>query len=135
MEGEAMRVRSLVAPIWFACLLTVLPASGYALSLSQMLSGGDEQNLDTFKLIHVADLKEMLSKGTEKVPLYKQNLAGLLTKHDTKVYIYDANSAETRQRFGIIPGATLLSSQDDYSLSVLPPNKDATLVFYCADSH
>ncbi len=46
--------------------------------------------------------------------------------------ICDANSEKTRQRFGVIPGAVLLSSYRDYDPSAeLPGDKAATLVFYC----
>ena len=112
-----MSVRSAVVTISFAAILTITAVRGYAFNLSQMLSGGEEQNLDTFKLIHVADLKALLSKSGDKV------------------HVYDANIDVTRERFGIIPGATLLASDENYPLSVLPSNKHATLVFYCADRH
>jgi hypothetical protein len=112
-----MRIQSIVAPLLFAALVTAIPVSGYAFNLSQMLGRGEAQDLNTFKLIHVADLK------------------GLLAKHGDRVHVYDANVAATRDRFGTIPGATLLSSDDNYPLSVLPPNKHATLVFYCANTH
>jgi hypothetical protein len=112
-----MRIQSIVAPLLFAALLTAIPLSGYAFNLSQMLGRGEDQDLNTFKLIHVADLK------------------GLLANHGDRVHVYDANVAATRDRFGTIPGATLLSSDDNYPLSVLPPNKHATLVFYCANTH
>jgi hypothetical protein len=111
-----MKVRTVVVPILFAALLTIIPVCGHAFSLSQML-GGEDQNLDTFKLIHVADLK------------------GLLAQRGGKIRVYDANGDATRQRFGTIPSATLLASDENYPLSVLPPNKHATLVFYCADNH
>ena len=46
--------------------------------------------------------------------------------------ICDANNEKTRQRFGVIPGAVLLSDYRDYDPSVeLPGDRDATLVFYC----
>ncbi len=46
--------------------------------------------------------------------------------------ICDANNEKTRQRFGVIPGAVLLSSYRDYDPSAeLPGDKAATLVFYC----
>jgi hypothetical protein len=112
-----MGIRSVVVTILFTAMLTVTAVRGYAFSLSQMLGGGEEQNLDTFKLIHVADLK------------------ALLTQRGNKIHIYDANSDVTREKFGTIPGATLLASDDNYPLSVLPSNKHATLVFYCADHH
>ena len=112
-----MGVRSVVVTISFATILTLTAVRGYAFSLSQMLGGGEEQNLDTFKLIHVADLK------------------ALLTQHGNKIHVYDANIDATRERFGTIPGATLLTSDENYPLAVLPSNKHATLVFYCADRH
>jgi hypothetical protein len=112
-----MSSRSIIAPGLLAAMLMAIPISGYAFNLSQMLGGGEEQDLNTFKLIHVADLK------------------ALLAQHGNKVHVYDANSDVTRQKFGAIPGATLLDSHDNYPLSVLPPDKHAKLVFYCADNH
>jgi hypothetical protein len=112
-----MGVRSVIVAISLAALLTTTATSGYAFSLEHMLGGGEEQNLNTFKLIHVADLK------------------ALLANHGNKIHVYDVNSDETRERFGTIPGATLLPSYDNYPLSILPPNKHAILVFYCADRH
>jgi hypothetical protein len=111
-----MSVRSVATPILFAAILTAIPVRGYSFSLSQLL-GGEDQNLNAFKVIHVADLE------------------ALLAKRDNKVHVYDANSAATRERFGTMPGAVLLASDENYPLSVLPPNKHATLVFYCADNH
>ncbi len=46
--------------------------------------------------------------------------------------ICDANNEKTRQRFGVIPGAVLLSNYRDYDPSAeLPGDRDATVVFYC----
>lgn len=45
--------------------------------------------------------------------------------------VLDANGDDTRKEYGVIPGATLLSSSDHYALSELPQNKSARLVFYC----
>ncbi len=53
-----------------------------------------------------------------------------------KVQIYDANHPSTRERFGVIPGAHLLSSSGNYDVAKeLPADKNARLVFYCTDSH
>lgn len=50
------------------------------------------------------------------------------------VAVYDANNDDTREKFGIIPGATLLTSSKDYDTEkVLPAEKDTKLVFYCAN--
>jgi rhodanese-related sulfurtransferase len=45
--------------------------------------------------------------------------------------VVDANGEETRREFGVIPGALLLTSHKDYSLSELPQDKSTNLVFYC----
>jgi rhodanese-related sulfurtransferase len=40
-----------------------------------------------------------------------------------------------RSTSGVIPGAHLLSSDDKYDVATtLPPEKNAKLVFYCADT-
>ena len=51
-----------------------------------------------------------------------------------KAAIFDVNGAGVRTKFGVIPGATLLSSSSQYDLSVLPKNKATKLVFYCANT-
>lgn len=45
----------------------------------------------------------------------------------------DANAADIRAKWGVIPGATLLTSFADYKTAELPKDKDAKLVFYCAN--
>jgi rhodanese-related sulfurtransferase len=53
---------------------------------------------------------------------------------DARATFLDANDANTRGQWGVIPGATLLTSSVDYSLAELPKDKDAKLVFYCANT-
>ncbi|HEY2404981.1 MAG TPA: rhodanese-like domain-containing protein [Polyangiaceae bacterium] len=50
---------------------------------------------------------------------------------DKSATIFDANDADTRQKFGVVPGAVLLSGHKDYPLSELPAAKATKLVFYC----
>ena len=57
-----------------------------------------------------------------------------LLKSDRRPHIYDANGKTTRAEYGVIPGAILLPSSDDYSLRLLPSDKAEKLVFYCASS-
>jgi hypothetical protein len=94
-------------------------APAFAFHLPKILGGtGEEQNLNTFKIIHVADLASMMNGKTPNL------------------HVYDANGPETRDKFGVIPGAKLLSSDDDYDVaSTLPANKRDPLVFYCANTH
>jgi len=43
----------------------------------------------------------------------------------------DANGAATRNKYGTLPGAVLLTSDTKYDLKELPEDKKAKLVFYC----
>jgi len=101
--------------IAIATLFAAAPA--FPLSLSEILGNGPRQDFSTFKIIRVADLKALTDDA----------------KHP--IHLYDANDPDTRAHFGVIPGATLLSSYDNYDLATLPSDKDAKLVFYCADTH
>ena len=87
-----------------------------ALSLA-LVSLSSAMAADSFKLIHVEQLDQML-KAT-----------------DAKVQVLDANSADTRNSAGVIPGAKLLSSSSKFDVSAeLPADKNTTLVFYCANT-
>jgi rhodanese-related sulfurtransferase len=57
-----------------------------------------------------------------------------LKKKDAKVAfaIFDANGKDTRAKEGIIPTAILLNSSSEYDLALLPKDKAAAVVFYCA---
>jgi len=77
---------------------------------------GVSHEADHFKLIHVADL------------------AALRADPNSHVVILDANVEDTRERYGIIPRARLLTSYDNYDVATeLPPGRNAKLVFYCAN--
>lgn len=92
-----------------------LVAQAHATDLSTILK--NKEGPDNFQIIHVSDLAKMMSDST------------------TKVWIFDANHDELREQAGIIPGAHLLSSSDNYNVAVLPKDKSARLVFYCANTH
>lgn len=71
---------------------------------------------EKLRMIEVSDLESM-QKDSKSPPT-----------------LLDANDAEFRQENGVIPGAKLLSSFDRYDLAKeLPADKNAPLVFYCAD--
>lgn len=55
----------------------------------------------------------------------------LSSSHRPKVF--DANSDETRARYGTLPGATLLDSPSAVQ-SALPEQKDEKLLFYCGST-
>src|SRR4051794_39553263 len=81
-----------------------LPAAAYAC--------GDEQHASA-KTVTVAEVAALVK--------------------EQKAYVLDANSQPTREKYGAIVGAVLLSSSSEYDVRELPPNKDAKLVFYCAN--
>jgi rhodanese-related sulfurtransferase len=92
--------------------LRALPALLAVLLLASASASG------LFRKIHVADL------------------AALMGEHPPDLFVYDANPPSLRRSAGIIPGAKLLPSSDRYDVAAeLPPSKDATLVFYCANTH
>jgi len=49
---------------------------------------------------------------------------------DKSATIFDANDADTRKEYGVVPGAVLLTGKE-YPLSALPAAKADKLVFYC----
>ena len=51
------------------------------------------------------------------------------------VAIVDANNDEARKDAGVVPGAILLSSYNQYAVTELPKDKNTTLVFYCYNSY
>ena len=63
-------------------------------------------------------------------------LASMIADSKSHVNIYDANGWALRSRAGVIPNAHLLTSDDKYDVAKeLPAEKNAKLVFYCADLH
>ncbi len=51
------------------------------------------------------------------------------------VAVLDANNSEARKDAGVVPGAILLTSYNQYAVSELPKDKNTTLVFYCYNSY
>jgi rhodanese-related sulfurtransferase len=53
-----------------------------------------------------------------------------------KATLVDANNGEFRTKNGVIPGAVLLTSYNQYDAAKeLPKDKARSLVFYCANNH
>src|SRR5271166_1985589 len=105
-----MKRAGVIATFLIACLGLCAPT--HALSITDLLSKAEGDS--GFKVIHV------------------QELASLMAKPNSKVMVFDANPPDVRQEQGIIPGAHLLSSGDDYdAATTLPPDKNTPIVFYC----
>jgi hypothetical protein len=48
---------------------------------------------------------------------------------------YDANSADTRSEYGVVPGANMLTSSKSYDVGTeLTNDKSKQIVFYCANT-
>jgi rhodanese-related sulfurtransferase len=98
---------------WFAAAIAavaiVIPSKGYTC---------DEEHKQT----------QAAKPAVQKMSV--DALAKLNKEH--KATVYDANSPDTRQKMGVIPGAKLLTSAVKYEPSKeLPATKTDKIVFYC----
>lgn len=110
-------ITSAIIPIVAAAIIAASAAPVLAWDLGNLLNNKSAVP-DKFQVIHVPDL------------------AALMAKLNAHVSIYDANGWGLRSTAGIIPGAHLLTSDDKYDVATeLPADKNAKLVFYCADTH
>ena len=61
-------------------------------------------------------------------------VASWLKQNPMQLHIFDANTDEVRAKNGIINGAKTLSSSSNYIVAqMLPKDKNARLIFYCAN--
>lgn len=68
----------------------------------------------------------------EATPLPERSVTAVAAAlKDKSAVVVDANGAETREKFGVVPGALLLSDHRNYALTELPRDKSQELVFYC----
>ena len=108
--------RSIVSAIVGAIVLSAA-ASAFAFDIGSLLNNKPKEP-DKFAVIRV------------------DKLSSLMNDPNSHVNIYDANGWGLRSTAGVIPGAHLLTSDDKYDVAKeLPANKNAMLVFYCADLH
>ncbi|HUA34073.1 MAG TPA: hypothetical protein VMA09_10745 [Candidatus Binataceae bacterium] len=114
-RNTAKSLSRLIALATLAFVIVGLCSSARAFELSDILKN---KETDNFKIIGVADLTKLMNDPA------------------SHVNIYDANGDGLRSTAGVIPGAHLLTSDNNYNVATeLPPNKGALLVFYCADRH
>jgi rhodanese-related sulfurtransferase len=66
--------------------------------------------------------------SVEQVQKYVQDKAA-------NVAIVDANNDDARKNAGVVSGAILLTSYNQYAMTELPKDKNTTLVFYCYNSY
>lgn len=71
-----------------------------------------------------ADLSDLQQVSVGEVAAWQADGAALV--------ICDANSDDTRAKYGVVPGALRLSNYRDYDVGAeLPADRGARLVFYC----
>lgn len=78
---------------------------------------------------------ESTVKETPVKDITVQEVQQFVNSKAKNVAILDANNSEARQDAGVVPGAILLTSYNQYALSELPKDKNTTLVFYCYNSY
>ena len=70
-----------------------------------------------------ADLSDLQIASVEQVAAWSAS--------GEELTFCDANNSDTRERFGVVPGAVLLTSYRDYNVAAeLPSDPETTLVFY-----
>jgi hypothetical protein len=111
------RVRRSVISMLVAVIVLSMTAGAFAFDIGKLLDNPQKEP-DKFAVIRV------------------DKLQSLMNDPNSHVNIYDANGWGLRSTAGVIPGAHLLTSDDKYDVAKeLPANKNAMLVFYCADLH
>lgn len=88
-----------------------------ALILSTLLVAGITQASEAVKEISVKEVQQFVNSKTKSVA------------------ILDANNDNARADAGVVPGAILLTSYNQYAFTELPKDKNTTLVFYCYNSY
>lgn len=76
--------------------------------------------------------------GVKEIPVKEISVKAVKQLIDSKaknVAVLDANNAEARADAGVVPGAILLSSYNQYAFSELPKDKATMLIFYCYNSY
>ncbi len=114
---EADGIRGALISLIAALILLAPAGTSFALDLGRLLNNKPTEK-DKFTIIGA------------------NGLAALIADRIAHVNIYDANGPSLRAYAGVIPGAHLLTSADKYdAVSSLPTDKNARIVFYCADPH
>ncbi len=87
------------------------PCCGWAFDLGKLLDNVESDNVKSID-----------------VP----GLVALLAGRNSRMFVYDVDPASSREQMGVIPGAVVLSSWDNFDVATeLPKDKNAKLVFYC----
>jgi phosphoribosylformylglycinamidine (FGAM) synthase-like amidotransferase family enzyme len=94
----------------FACALAISAVAGCSKGDQAETEQKDEQKLATMTMDEVE--------------------AAITSGQATAV---DCNGDRTRKKDGILPGAIMVTDEEQYGASELPADKSRKLIFYCAD--
>ena len=83
----------------------------------------------------LATLTGLASAGEAVKEVSVQAVQKFVQDKPANVAILDANNSDARKNAGVVPGAILLSSYNEYALAELPKDKKTTLVFYCYNNY
>ena len=105
--------------------LAVVAASSalWACGSKEPASGGPGASASPSSTVHEHHLAE----------LSVDEVDARIAKNDGKTFVYDNNHDDVYAS-GHVPGAKLLGIKD-IPASAFPADKDATLIFYCANTH
>ena len=74
------------------------------------------------------------AKDTEEIEITTISVEDAATAMQSGAVAVDANSKRTRERYGTLPEAVILTSTSKYELSELPGDKSKDLIFYCSNT-
>ena len=88
-----------------------------------------------FALVLALGAASIAAESTDEKSLHTVTVDQLAALRTTgKAVIVDANNGDTRETYGVIPGAILLSHYEKYDVAKeLPRDHTEKLVFYCAN--
>jgi phosphoribosylformylglycinamidine (FGAM) synthase-like amidotransferase family enzyme len=94
----------------FACALAISAVAGCSKGDQAKTEQKDEQKLATMTMDEV---EAAITSG--------------------QAIAVDCNGDRTRKKDGILPGAIMVTDEEQYGASELPADKSRKLIFYCAD--
>jgi hypothetical protein len=95
----------------FACVLAISALTGCSKGEEAKTEQKDEQKFATMTMDEVE--------------------AAITSGQATAV---DCNGDRTRKKMGVLPGAVLVTDEEEYGASELPADKTRKLIFYCSDA-
>ena len=96
----------------FACLLAVSAVTGCSKGESSKTEQKEEE--PKFATMSMDEVEAAITSG--------------------QATAVDCNGDRTRKKLGVLPGAVLVTDEEQYGASELPADKARKLIFYCSDA-